>query len=584
MGISQEQQAFLDVSGKVVLCACPGSGKTYIVSKKLIQYLKIWSEPHQGVAALSFTNVASEEIGQQVNSVSETNVTISYPHFVGTIDSFLDNYIFFRFGYLLMNELKRPKIIVDDISIPFSNWERECYKSNCVANIKEFRWGIDNNTYKKDKIVTCDGGEDGRPCDQYKLKLKRSGIFFQNDVPMLCYEILKNHPEIASAVTNRFPVIILDEAQDASVEQMAVLDLLANAGLKEFYLVGDPDQAIYEWRSATPECFTDKMRDNTWKTKYLNENRRNSQNICNATYKFSSRLANKAPNIAVGNTRNFKQKPELILIKSSTSKESVCQYFLERCNELEIPQSCNSIAILTRGKIHNNTNINNLWKSKEIYLLARASFEWQYGSRKKAYIYCEQCLYSMMIDDAHNISVNLSEEIEKIISYDKWKENVLNLVCNLPASDIPLKEWIKIMKTYMDSIKYPFSLRNGHAINEIIEIKKSDKKVPNFKDIPVSNFFQKETKTNVTISTIHGVKGKTFEAVLLYAPSITGNTITRSLLTKGDLNNELMRAAYVAMTRPKKYLAVAIAKPSKKTEFILPRFPKELWNYIDIEV
>ena len=58
MELTKEQQDFLNTEGRIVLCAVPGSGKTFIVAKKLISYLKEWKYLHRGVAALSFTNVA----------------------------------------------------------------------------------------------------------------------------------------------------------------------------------------------------------------------------------------------------------------------------------------------------------------------------------------------------------------------------------------------------------------------------------------------------------------------------------------------------------------------------------------------
>lgn len=65
---------------------------------------------------------------------------------------------------------------------------------------------------------------------------------------------------VASAIAERFPVIIIDEAQDTSVNQMAVFDLLSKSGVKSMFLVGDADQSIYEWRNASPECFYKSRR------------------------------------------------------------------------------------------------------------------------------------------------------------------------------------------------------------------------------------------------------------------------------------------------------------------------------------
>ncbi len=581
MLLSHEQQKFLNVNGKVVLCACPGSGKTYVVAQKLINLINIWKEPHQGILTLSFTNVASEEILHQVHTASN-NFTIGYPHFVGTIDSFLNNYIFLRYGHLLMENPKHPFITVDSINIPFRFWKKECHRNKCVESISQFRWGVDGNTYINKDLVTCDSGTYGRPCDQYKQSLKRNGIFFQNDIPFFCHEILSKYPAIGQAIVERFPIVLLDEAQDTSLEQMAVLDQLVKAGLKYIYLVGDPDQAIYEWRNATPECFKEKMHNMNWETKYLSENRRSSQKICNATHLFSNTFKDCSPNLAVGDCKNFAQKPELFLIKKETSKETILQYFLDRCECLGIPRKNENIAILTRSKVHDSTNISGLWKSKEILLLGRATYEWYHGSRKKAYDFCEQALYSILIDDINKATANIPEEIERIIPYTSWVECVFNLVCELPNSNLSLKVWVESLRTHLNSITYPLEFRAGHGINEIIQIKTRDKKSPLFKEIPFVDFFQKKLKTDVTFSSIHGVKGETFEAILLYSPSTKGNTITRKLLTNGELNSEQMRTAYVAMTRPKKYLAVALAKPTKKSDLPLPRFPYELWDYVEI--
>ena len=68
---------------------------------------------------------------------------------------------------------------------------------------------------------------------------------------------------------------------------MALLDLINQSGLESLFLIGDPDQAIYEWRNATPECFIDKLNDKNWKTLPLTANFRSSQLICNATYAFA---------------------------------------------------------------------------------------------------------------------------------------------------------------------------------------------------------------------------------------------------------------------------------------------------------
>lgn len=59
--------------------------------------------------------------------------------------------------------------------------------------------------------------------------------------------------------------------------------------------------------------------------------------------------------------------------------------------------------------------------------------------------------------------------------------------------------------------------------------------------------------------------------------SRTGSTITPKFLMEGRLNQELMRLAYVAMTRPKRLLMLAM--PDTKDVKECGRFPEELWTY-----
>ena len=96
--LTDEQKNFLDADGNIVLLACPGSGKTFVVSQKLMHYIRGWSRPHQGVAVLSFTNIASEEIQKQAHEMAFDGFQIDYPHYVGTLDSFINSFIFLRFG------------------------------------------------------------------------------------------------------------------------------------------------------------------------------------------------------------------------------------------------------------------------------------------------------------------------------------------------------------------------------------------------------------------------------------------------------------------------------------------------------
>lgn len=418
-----EQVEFLESSGKVVLHACPGSGKTTIVARKLANYLQCWNRPHQGIAVLSFTNVASDEIRHQATEMLPEGYCVDDPHFIGTLDSFIDNFIFLRFGYLLQKKPKRPVITSPDVVNSYQFWRKSCY-TNCLSHIGDFRWNSNGKLTKNGKDIICTGTQQyAPPCIQFKKRLLEKGLFFQDEVSGLACILLERYPEIAKSIALRFPVIILDEAQDTSEEQMRILDLLCAAGLESMYIVGDPDQAIYEWRNANPESFLEKMHDSEWTQLVLSENFRSSQMICNATYIFSDTNKDKKANNASGPFATYNKKPVLFLYDKDTAEDLIIQRFKEECTACDIS-----------------------------------------------------------------------------VSPD-------------------------------------------------------------------------------TYSSIHGVKGETFDALMLLIHGTVGNTLTPSFLANGKTNTELMRIAYVAMTRPRKLLVVAMPKNKAK---LSNRFPPDKWDYVEL--
>ena len=123
------------------------------------------------------------------------------------------------------------------------------------------------------------------------------------------------------------------------------------------------------------------------------------------------------------------------------------------------------------------------------------------------------------------------------------------------------------------------SMRDGTTMNDAIKIKTRDIKHPDFKQIPIRCYFEVKSKAEYTHSSIHGVKGETFDALMLLIHGTVGNTLTPSFLANGKTDTELMRIAYVAMTRPRKLLVIAM--PKSKTK-LSNRFPPNTWDYVEL--
>ena len=150
-----------------------------------------------------------------------------------------------------------------------------------------------------------------------------------------------------------------------------------------------------------------------------------------------------------------------------------------------------------------------------------------------------------------------------------YSSSEVRLPCPNSLKSATLEEFQKVIAENPDFF--------GTNIKDIFKIKMRDKSNPEFKDIPLKNYFEKKTSGDYTRSSIHGVKGETYDAVLIYVKSKTGKTLTPKFLMEGDLEDELMRIAYVAMTRPRRLLMIAMPENKKLKEY--KRFPVDKWDY-----
>jgi superfamily I DNA/RNA helicase len=103
MPLNSEQRAALwdfegqPKSGHRILSARPGTGKTTTLTNYCIDLAAGWSrrhQPWQGIALLSYTNVAKDELQDKIRKLGKAATLLQNPHFVGTVDAFINQHIF----------------------------------------------------------------------------------------------------------------------------------------------------------------------------------------------------------------------------------------------------------------------------------------------------------------------------------------------------------------------------------------------------------------------------------------------------------------------------------------------------------
>ncbi|GLQ82652.1 hypothetical protein GCM10007881_61750 [Mesorhizobium huakuii] len=227
--------------------ACPGSGKTTLLVAKLAVLTTRWPHRHQGICVLSHTNAARNEISAKLgNSAAGISLT-RYPHFVGTIHSFVNE-------YLALPWLRSKGIEVRCIDTQIALAKRWGILPGNT------RWTLQQRGLKESCLIytrsNYTGGRTGNlgpktPTYQALVNARRAGseqgYFCFDEMFVWANELLDKRPETAADLRQRFPLVFVDEAQDNSEEQSALLHRVFCAGdvPSRRQRFGDSNQAIY---------------------------------------------------------------------------------------------------------------------------------------------------------------------------------------------------------------------------------------------------------------------------------------------------------------------------------------------------
>ena len=566
--LTEKQKDIKNQDGIFVVKACAGSGKTIAVAARFKNLYKSWKYTNRGIAVLSFTNVAWEEIEKFLFTEFriEEKASNIYPHFLGSIDSFINRYLFLPFGHIIMNCEDRPEFTgppyndwdpVNDKNAPYYFGEREC---NSSCKINNFSYNVNHELQDfstRPHFPNCGCGH--QHCKRVKEQLYRNGYATQLDANYFAMRILEKYDAIAKALVYRFPVLMLDEAQDTSEVQMKIIDLLIEEGLKEVMFIGDSDQAIYEWRTAKPQLFVEKSEH--YHTIPLNESLRSSQKICDFIQNLSSLNCKiRAINDEV---KDFDFVPEIWGYNEDCYDE-IIENFIGLCREREIELNNENIAILARSEdllkkisgIMSNVP-QSPWKDIFTKEIAKSKYLYINGNYYKGFNSLEKAVFKKIKDSP---IVNENDKITFIDRYGfkKWRKDIGNIMCKIPETNYKLGDWVEITKASLKDIEILDSLE--------IKIKGGIyKKIYN--NLSFDELFKTESKQvkkeEYILGTIHSVKGETFEAVLLILKERTTGGKYIKLLSE-DINNcEELRNVYVAITRPKKILVIAVPEKDK---------------------
>lgn len=233
-GLNDQQKLAVTTKGHILLTACPGSGKTRVLTYKVAHEIQKTPDK-QLVVAVTFTNRAADEIKRRIDKLGIEAEKL----WAGTIHAFCLEWILYPYaGYL--PELKDGFVIADE------------YRTEELLSILKSEFDLPNWTRLTTRLNT-DGtfaepnGSHHDLLAQYHKRLKAERLVDFDQMLYLAYKLLKQHKKIARTLNNIFHLICVDEYQDTQGLQYQILAqiICANTTKTTLFMVGDKDQAIY---------------------------------------------------------------------------------------------------------------------------------------------------------------------------------------------------------------------------------------------------------------------------------------------------------------------------------------------------
>ena len=600
---TSQKEAVTHLDGPLLIVAGAGSGKTKVLTSRIVNLLKEKKAFPNQILAVTFTNKAAKEMQSRVSTLLNTE-TIGLP-WLGTFHSICakllrrhapavnlnSNFTIIDTddqSRLIKSICKSENIDTKHLSPKFilsviDKWKnRGLYPNEVILKTKDVYEKNILSLYKiyQQKLI------DLNSCDFGDLILHTVKIFEKN----------KNIKEIYS---KNFKYILVDEYQDTNFIQSKWLNILAEKN-RNICCVGDDDQSIYSWRGAEIKNFLDfdKIYKET-KIIRLEENYRSTQNILSVAATLISNNKNR-----VGKTlKSTKNKGDLVKLNCfKNGKDEAIGISDELEQNLKNKVSFNKIAILVRAifqtrefeerflkigipyriiggiKFYERAEIKDCIAYLRIIFQEKddLAFERVVNNPKRSvgdstinqiHEYAKKNLISLEKSAKKLIELNLIKPKTKIglLSFlnliDKWRYEL-----NIKKSNhVRLLQIVLDESGYSSMLKNKKDLENENRLENIKELLSAMKEFDNLESFLehvslATSIDQEWDGEKVNMMTMHASKGLEFEVVFLPGWEEGLFPHQKSIEEKGQNGlEEERRLAYVGITRAKKKAIISFS-------------------------
>ncbi len=254
----QQRAAVEAVDGPLLILAGAGSGKTRVITYRIVHLIENKGVEPDSILAVTFTNKASAEMAERVGNMLGGR-TLRKP-LIATFHSFCVR--------VLRRDIEELKIGGAGYKKDFAIYD-ESDQQSVVKGVMR-RLGLDDKQLKPSAVLSRISWAKNHMLDpqelylqsadpitekvahifeEYRKELRKSNALDFDDLLLETVRLLKSSATTRERYQRRYQYMLIDEYQDTNRPQYELIKLLAGPQ-HNVCVVGDEDQSIYSWRGA----------------------------------------------------------------------------------------------------------------------------------------------------------------------------------------------------------------------------------------------------------------------------------------------------------------------------------------------
>lgn len=615
-----QRKIALDTEGAILVSAGAGSGKTRLLTHRIVHLIEDKGVRPENILAITFTNKATNEMKERINQMT-SNGAVWISTFHAMCAKILRENIYHLDGYnryfTIYDTSDRDKVIKQVIKS--LNLEDE-FKSKADYHISNAKnEGLTPAEYGKIYAYMPDIADIVKIYTKYEETLKANNALDFDDLLMKTLYLFNTCPNVLAYYQEKFHYILVDEFQDTNTIQYKLVKILASKH-KNIFVVGDEDQCIYGWRGANIENINNFMKEFEGAKVYkLEQNYRSTKNIISGANKLIKNNTSRIDKTLY--TEN--DEGDKITYHTADDESSEADFVARTIHGLigsGVPQKeigvlmrISSLSRLIEEKLLNYnipfvvSGIFKFFERMEIKnILAYLSLIVNPKDNNAVVRIINypkrgigQATIDKLLDLSANTGLSVAEIIDDIDSYDIGSARLKlrdfgTLIDQIKSSyeNMGMTDFVKDLLK-LTGINDLYNTKDEEDINRKLNIDQFVQSVESYEknnegdgiidylqSVTLQNDLQdNNSEDSVSVSTIHASKGLEYNYVFIIGAEEGIFPLSRAQENDDELEEE-RRLMYVAVTRARKKLYITRAKSrflyGKRSYTVESRFLKEM--------